>query len=881
MPEIGQTISHYRIVQKIGQGGMGEVFLAEDLSLDRKVALKFLTDAFTGDPERMARFEREAKILASLNHPNIAGIYGLEQVDGKRFLVLEYVAGETLKASLSKGALPLENALELCRQIAEGLEAAHEKGIIHRDLKPANVMITAEEKIKILDFGLAKALADDTQSIDSPQSPTITEAMTRPGVVLGTAAYMSPEQAKGKAVDKRTDIWAFGCILYECLTGKRAFEGETVTETLAAVITKEPELEKVAAKARPLLERCLVKDPKKRLRDIGEAMAWLDTAPIAVESESIPIRRPWLAWSIAAVSIAALLVALWAPWHRMPPVSDLIRFQITLPEEVIIRNDSLFSLSPDGRYLAFAAFESGGTNHLWIYRFDSMEVRGLAGTELGLAAQCFWSPDSRFIAFQTGGRLKKVSVSGGPPETICDLSGDAIGGSWNRDNVIIFGTLGGGLMCVSGNGGTVSPVTRLNPEREERYHVSPTFLPDGHHFLYFSTSVNPENTGVYLGSLDAKPEEQAAKQLVKASCAASYMPATDYVPGQLIFMRDQILKAQPFDDKQMELIGESVSVVDNVGSFYGNGYFSVSASGVLSYRPGEGITNGGKYELVWMDREGKKIGSVSQAGQYSNFRLSADEKKIVFHHTESGSHADVYVLDLIHDVTSRLTFNAAIENLPIWSPDGLQILFPSNRNGYFDLYLKAATGAGQEELLVKLGTPTGWGTDWSRDGRFILYQIPGDKTGQDLWIAPQFDDQKPFPYLQSQFNEQGGMFSPDGKWIAYVSDETDRNEIYVQSFPLSGAKFQVSSGGGSEPSWSTDGKELFYVAADSSLMALPVKLSPIFERGQPKRLMSVPVQGYAVSSDSKRFLILNPTEEETAQSIAIRVILNWTSLLGK
>jgi serine/threonine protein kinase len=438
MPEIDQTVSHYRIVEKIGQGGMGEVYLADDTTLDRKVALKFLPEAFAIDPERMARFEREAKLLASLNHPNIAGIHGLEEADGNRFLVLEYVEGETLKAKLSKGALPLEDALALCRQIAAGLEAAHEKGVIHRDLKPANVMIMAEEKVKILDFGLAKALTDESQKVDPSDSPTITEGITRPGVVLGTAAYMSPEQAKGKSVDKRADIWAFGCIFYECLTGKKAFAGETVTETLAAVIKEEPDLETAPAKARALLRRCLEKDAKKRLRDIGEAMAWIEVVP---ESglESVPVKPPWLAWSVATLATLITIALAWVYFGEKEILPDeLMRFQIGYPGNVS-PGISNYAISPNGRYLAFCAAESDGIWQVYLRELKSLEIQPLSGTESERDFMLFWSPDSRFIAFEAGRKLKKINIAGGPATTICDLSGSAIGGAWNRDDVIIFG----------------------------------------------------------------------------------------------------------------------------------------------------------------------------------------------------------------------------------------------------------------------------------------------------------------------------------------------------------------------------------------------------------------------------------------------------------
>ena len=429
MPGIGQTISHFRIVEKIGVGGMGEVFLADDLSLDRKVALKFLPDIFTGDAERMARFEREAKLLASLNHPNIAAIYGLEQADGKRFLIMEYVEGETLQARLSKGALTVEDALAMCRQIAEGLEAAHERGVIHRDLKPANVMITGEEKVKILDFGLAKAWGDETRSVDSSQSPTITEAMTQPGVVLGTAAYMSPEQAKGKSVDKRADIWAFGCILYECLTCKRVFEGETVTETLAAVIKEDPDIEKAPAKTRLLLRKCLAKDRKNRLRDIGDAMALIESEPHAVESTQAG--RPWFAWSFAALALLVALISAFLYFHGRKPEGAKRFHQVTTPMPI---NNS-YAISPDGKWIAYAASSSESTQSLFVTETGSITSRKLDGTEG--ARLPFWSPDSGSIGFFAGNKLKRVEVTGESPTDICETEGGTQP-QWKGDDKEIF-----------------------------------------------------------------------------------------------------------------------------------------------------------------------------------------------------------------------------------------------------------------------------------------------------------------------------------------------------------------------------------------------------------------------------------------------------------
>ena len=886
MSMIGKTLAHYEVTSQLGKGGMGEVYLADDLNLNRKVALKFLPEEFAADPERMARFEREAKLLASLNHPNIAAIYGLENAKGKRFLVLELVDGENLAQRLSKGPLPLENAIAVCRQIAEALEAAHEKGVIHRDLKPANVMITAGDKVKILDFGLAKALADETQSVDSSQSPTLTEAMTRPGVILGTAAYMSPEQAKGKSVDKRADIWAFGCILYECLTGKRAFEGETVTETLAAILKGEPEWNALPSTTPPnirfLIRRCLEREMSRRFQSAADAQIVAEEAR-SISQPAVPTKRPGLGWAVASILLLiAITMGFFLFRTKEPAFAEPMRFQIALPNKTTLAWWGKFALSPDGQRLAIAAVGSDGVPRLWIRSIDSLESRLLPGTESDLITPFFWSPDSRFVAFSIGGKLKKIDVSSGTLQTICDLSGlamseFAIGGSWNRDGVIIFGILNGPLMRVPATGGIATPLTRLNPARQEIGHSYPVFLSDGRHFLYLIDAPKPENCGIYLGSLDSKPEEQGSERVLETNSPSIFVPPQDSGRAYLLFLRDLTLTAQEFDEKRLALEGEPTPMAEQVDSF------SASPNGLLVFSSiGQGGTTSNK-ELAWVDRKGNKISSAGKPGEYSNFRLSQDEKRIVFDRAVAGAQQDVYALDLIRGVSARLTFDPACDNLPIWSPDGQRVLYPSNRKGFFDLYLKAATGAGQEELLVKLGTPTGWATDWSKDERFILYQVPGSKTGQDLWISPQFGDKKPFPYLHTQFNEQAGAFSPDVKWIAYESNESGRSEIYVQSFPLSGSKFQISTGGGSEPYWRSDGTELFYVAAGRSLMAVPIKLRPAFEPGLPFRLMSLPavaqIHSYAVSGDGQRFLIVNPAEGETSGSLV--VLVNWQATLKK
>jgi Tol biopolymer transport system component/predicted Ser/Thr protein kinase len=866
----GSKLGPYEILAPIGAGGMGEVYRARDTKLERDVAIKVLPAALAQDPERLARFEREAKVLAALNHPNIAQIYGIED----RALIMELVDGQTLQ-----GPLPLETALDYARQIADALEAAHEKSIIHRDLKPANIMITPSGVVKVLDFGLA-AVSQSSDPSNPANSPTLTISPTRAGMILGTAAYMSPEQARGKAVDKRADIWAFGVVLYEMLTGKQLFQGETVSDTLAQVLTKEPDWKQLPAKVRRLLRRCLDKDPKRRLRDIGDAWELLEDLPTPTAPS-----RSWLGMtSSVAAGVFALVAATLAFIHfrEKPPVQEVVRFEIPAPANAKFDDFSGPVVSRDGRKIAFIATGADRKPMIWVRSLDAEEARPLAGTEDAYGP--FWSPDSRFLAFASGGKLKKIGATGGPAQPLCDAP-SLRGGVWTSDNRILFGTLGP-LQVVSASGGMPTPLTVVDHSRNELAHAVSAMLPDGHHFFYLRVSVPVEKGGVYIGSLDARPEQQGTKRLLPDFTGAVYVPSllAGDAPGFLLFVRGLTLgsttaggtlMAQPFDLKRLELSGEAVPVAEQVTSF------SSSPTGVLAFWSGGPQ---GNTQLTWYDRKGNVLTKAGEIGEYNNFRLAPDEKRIAFDRpdAESGS-MDVWVMDLIRGTTSRLTFDPAIDNLPIWSPDGLRILYPNNRTGVFDLYVKAATGAGQEEVLVKLGTPTGWGTHWSRDGRFIMYEIPGAKTGRDLWIAPQFGDRKPFLYLQTQFNESEGSFSPDGRWVAYVSDESGRNEIYVQAFPLSGAKWQISTRGGSEPSWRKDGTELFYLAADRNLMAVPIQLGAAFEAGVPKSLFPIAVtqqrHSFAVANDGQRFLVsASPGGERT---VPMTVVLNWQAGLKK
>jgi eukaryotic-like serine/threonine-protein kinase len=893
----GTKLGAYEILAPIGAGGMGEVYRARDAKLGRDVALKVLPEAFARDAERMARFQREAKVLASLNHPNIAAIYGLEDSGSTHALVMELVEGPTLADRIKRGPIPIDEALRIAKQICEALEYAHERGIVHRDLKPANVKVTSDDAVKVLDFGLAKALEGDASGIDIANSPTISRMATQAGVLLGTAAYMSPEQAKGKAVDRRTDIWAFGCVLYEMLTGTMAFRGDSVTDTLAAVIKEDPDWSQLPAatpiRVRVLLQRCLQKDPKQRLRDIGDARISLDEVLAGAPEASLAgtpqagLQR-WprvLPWAVAAAFAIAFAILGWA-YQRVvnapAPTANAMRFQIPMTMQLAPGGGN-FALSPDGRRLAFAATGSDGVSRLWVRSLDSLEARPLPGSESAEFPPFFWSFDSRYIAFQAGGELKKIDISGGAAETLCDLSGSAVGGSWNRDGVIIFGQNPGGLMRVSANGGPASPLTTLDPSRKEINHSSPSFLPDGRHFIYLRRSSTPENGGVYVGSLDAKPGEQDSKRLLATDWGPAYVPSSDPGFGQVLFVRDGTLMAQPFDTRRLELSGEPVTVAERVGTFIDAGFFSTSTNGVLIYRAG----GAGADQLTWFDPQGRRLGAAGEPGTYLTVALSSDGTRAAV--TRVGQNAGLWLVDFSRGTSTRFTFGPADALTGTWSPDGSRIIFTSKSSGVYDLYQKPTSGVKDQELLLKSGD-TKYPTSWSRDGRFLLYRTSDSTTTKhSLWVLPLEGDKKPFPFLRTEFDNEDGQFSPDGRWVAYVSDESGRPEIYVRTFSPdstaeasdTGGKWLISTGGGREPRWRGDGKELYYLAPDRTLMAVEIATNPAFRAGAPKALFQAPpqavvtpfLQSWDLTPDGKRYLFLAPVEQ-TAQT-PFTVVLNW------
>jgi eukaryotic-like serine/threonine-protein kinase len=873
----GTRLGPYEIQSPLGAGGMGEVYRARDTNLNRDVAIKVLLAAVANDPDRMARFSREAQVLASLNHPHIAQIHGLELVGDVRALVMELVEGPTLADRITQGPISLDEALPIAKQIAEALGAAHDQGIVHRDLKPANIKVRPDGTVKVLDFGLAKAFDPaGTSSANAMMSPTLSMHATQAGVILGTAAYMAPEQARGRPCDRRADIWAFGVVLYEMLTGARLFEGETVSDTLAQVLTKRPDVTQVPVQVRRLLGACLERDPKQRLQAIGDAPLLLEEAPSAdTSSHARSMVARFLPWTVAIGCLAAAVVVAFVHVREAaPPEERSVRFQIQPPEKSTV---GVFKLSPDGRSLVVVADEMG-RSRLWVRRLDSLIAQPVAGTDG--ADFPFWSPDGAFIGFAADGKLRKVAVAGGPPQTLCEVPGTTPArGTWGVNGAIVFSPgLGIGLMRVPAAGGVPVSVTKVEPGEN---HINPQFLTGGQRFLYTTVGGKPETNGLYVGAVDGT----SPVRVLADESGATFAPSRVGGGGHLLIVRDGALMAQPFNADLLQATGEMIPLAEEVG-YIGpgrrQGAFAASENGVLAYSAGtqQALTR----ELVWVDRTGKQIASASPPGVYENFNLAPDEKKIAFNRTQNQPAPDIWALDLVRGVSTRLTFDPVVENLPVWSPDGLRVLFASRRSGAFDLHVKAATGAGQEEVLIKMGTVNGWPTDWSRDGRFILYRRPGDKTGSDLWIAPQSGDQQPFPYLQSSFNEEEGKFSPDGHWIAYVSNESGREEVYVQAFPLSSEKRRISTNGGYDPNWRKDGTGLFYLAADRTLMAVEVKPSgTAFEPGVPKPLFALPGnttrRSYAVAGDGRRFLVSKPTADVTTTPITI--VLNWQASLRK
>jgi eukaryotic-like serine/threonine-protein kinase len=893
---VGRRLGIYEIVARIGAGGMGDVYQARDTKLGRSVAIKILRLEFDDDPERLSRFQREARLLASLNHPNIATIYGLEQSGETQYLVMELVPGKTLAERLKTGPLDIAEALAIAQQTCAALESAHEQGIVHRDLKPANVEVLPDGRIKVLDFGLAKAFAGEFDA--DTQRGLAKAAGSEAGTILGTPAYMSPEQVRGKSVDKRADIWAFGCVFYEMLSGRRAFDAESITEVLAAVLTEEPEWSNLPQTTPPaiqrLLRRCLVKEPKQRLRDIGDARITIEEVRAgagvpqvaaqssAAQQAAAPQHKTswWHAarWAIAPI---AILIPAFAAYFLARPKKpgEVIRFSVSAPANTSFRPwASFLSLSPDGRKLAFMTGGAGqGKATLAIRAFDSLSAESFPGVEGGYFP--FWSPDSRYIGFfAEDGKLEKVPVSGGPPQVLCDASSGG-GGTWNRDGVIIFSD-GDKLYRVPEAGGTPTPVAAAEETGQKSFYFFPQFLPDQRHFLFFriigTTHRGYGRSFVEVGSLDSTKTERLFESLSEAL----YAP-----PGYLLYVEQATLVAQAFDADRLRSTGQPVPIVTGVGLSrawnYGLGYFSLSQNGVLAYQTGPG---GPVSEMTWYSRKGETLGTVAEPGVRLTPALSHDETKIAVPTGEIGRD-DIWVYDLKRGVESRLTVTGDNFN-PVWSPDGKNLMYSSWRSGHLDIYKQAANGLGNAEPISDSQDPPKALNDVSPDGRYAIYDTAGSTDLTELWVLSLFGEHKLFPFVQGGgFGAREAQFSPDGRYVAYASHESGKYEIYVQSFPQHLGKWQISTRGGEEPAWRRDGKELFYLTPENKLMAVEVHtVAGQFQAAIPKPLFQAQlVQGllwrnrYVVSANGQQFLMLSPVRNSEANPIT--VVLNWPALL--
>jgi Tol biopolymer transport system component len=852
---------------------MGAVYRARDTKLDRDVAIKVLLPDVADNPERLARFQHEAKTLAALNHPHIGHIHGLEEGPQGPFLVLELVEGPTLADRIAKGPIPIAEALSLAKQIAEALETAHEQGIIHRDLKPANVKVRPDGTVKVLDFGLAKAMepacAQGTSAgqAHTSMSPTLTSPalMTGVGTILGTAAYMAPEQAKGTFVDKRVDIWAFGVVLHEMLTGQHLFTADTIPETLAHVMTRTADLGTLPPttprRVRDLIARCLEKDPRKRLRDIGEARIALDEGaqggPLEREvgegSRSSAIR-----WTIAATLGVALVAAglMYVARERAPEtqaiISTLLPPSGTEYDFGSAGNDALPALSPDGTRIVFGAHAGDGPVRLWLRRLDSAAAQPLPGTEN--AALPFWSPDSRWIAFGQDNRLKKIDIDGGAPAALTDLSTALRGGSWNQSGVIIFAVNDGlsPIMQVSASGGPAVPATTKGAD-EVAGHRYPWFLPDGRHFLY--TSQQGGDIPVRVGSLDSV----ATPGIVVAQANSNALFNAD----RLLFLRRNTLVAQPFDVNSLRTTGEPAPVVEGV-AVYGQpsrrAALTVSNTGLLAAQiAGETIQS----RLVWKDRQGQVIGQIGDAlPPIGQLALSPDGKRVAAHMVDAQGNADIWVIDTARGVRTRLTFDPALDRAPVWSPTGDTIYFRSTRKSPGELFRRSANGIGTDEPLSSDGrgeVPT----SVSPDGKTLLYDRNAEQGGVDIWaIALDNPTVKPSPFLATPASEGGAKFSPDGRWVAYQSDESGRPEVYVTGFPHREGKFQISGMGGQFPLWRRDGRALFFVSLTGELLsATVIPHGNALEIGSTEKLaVGIPIGrgiSYDVTADGQRFLVVD------------------------
>jgi Tol biopolymer transport system component len=870
---IGQTLGPYAVVAKLGEGGMGEVYRAHDARLGRHVALKILPDAYASDPERLARFRREAQTLASLNHPNIAQIYGLEDSGDRHALVLELVEGPTLAeaiAAADPGAgLGMRESLDIARQLVDALDAAHALGIVHRDLKPANIKVRTNPNdqtitVKVLDFGLAKALAPEDS--DVANSPTFTSPATARGVILGTAGYMAPEQAMGKVADKRADIWAFGVVLYEMLVGRRPFHGDDAGTLLTESLTAEPDLRSLPAgtpaNVRRLIRRCLEKNPRRRLRDIGDARIEMDDAGAEADGgTTLPRNAPagsrvpaWIAWGLVAALGLALGVVTLRPRPAVPSQAPPVRFPLASPDGRPLFGD--FAISPDGRAAAFNVM-TRGHSAIWIRTFETLRLTELPGS--ANARSLFWSPDSRSIGFFADGKIKTINVASGVHAVACDPPGDG-GAAWGPDGLILYGGPTGIRAC-----GRESPMTVI--EGAETGHRSPWFLPDGRHFIYLA--VTASSAELRVGSIDG----QGSPAVVGPSDSNAV-----YSDGHLLFVRSGVLLAQPFDTATLATRGDAFRIAEGtVGVPVATRRARLSASNVGTI--GFAVLDDRPALLTWFNRAGVSTGTVGAPTVFLNLDLSPDGQRLALSRRITISEpTDIWVLDLARGGQARrVTDHPGFEFDPIWSRDGRTLVFNSDRNGSFDFYRRPADSSGADELLVShksgLTTPA-----WSPRRDLLLYSVGAGTVNADIWMLSLDAGGKPSPFLATSFSESQPAFSPDGRWVTYTSNASGRDEVYVRAFEGDTTQLPVSLEGGSAPRWSGDGREIFFLAADRSMMAARVDTTTGIRIANPVRLFDTEIvlsdgHPYVVSNDGQRFLF--GVRQGPPARIGASILTNW------
>ena len=876
-----QRLGAYEVLAAIGAGGMGEVYRAHDTKLHRDVALKILPDIFASDPDRLARFQREAQVLASLNHPNIAAIYGLEDADGIKALALELVEGPTLADRIAEGPIPIDEALPIARQIADALEAAHDSGVVHRDLKPANIKLRPDGTVKVLDFGLAKLATSGPGLTSAPgitASPTLTTpAMTGIGMILGTAAYMSPEQARGRVVDKRADIWAFGCVLYEMLTGARAFAGDDATDVVASIIKSDLQWSVLPADTPPavrtVLRGCLQKDPKQRVRDIGDVRLALEggfvvtadagTAPSSA-SRSGGIRRalPW----VAGIVLGSVLTGLGA-WIVLgsgvsAPALER-RFALTLSESERLpaATGTLVGISPDGQTLTYRASRNGVFR---LYRRAMDQLEAVPIGDVGAGEAPFFSPDGQSIGFFLGNTLKRVSVSGGPSQTVAELPFAARGSSWGPDDTIVVALREGGLMRVPAAGGTPMPLATADTGRQLWY---PQILPGGRAVLFTSSEGRPD-----AGELEILLLDTGERRTLLPGSGGRYVPT-----GHLVFVSGGTLWAVEFDLGRLAVVGTPVPAMEGVRVEGGGAVqFAVADDGTLVYLPGG--TGTAALQLVWVDREGREEPINAPPRRYLYPRISPDGTRLALDVRDQEN--DIWTWDIVRNTLTRLTFDPAFDQYPAWTRDGRRVMFFSAREKTLAPFWQAADGTGAVERLGTDPRPLDQGS-LSPDGKRLILRAISPNTRDDIVMLTLDGERRIEPLLGTPFLERNAELSPDGRWIAYQSDESGRFEIYVRPFPrVDDGRWQISTGGGTHPLWGPDGRELFYIAGNGALMTVPIQAATGFSAGNGTRLLDVSEyintnvgRNYNISPDGRRFLMLK--DQEGSGGAQINVVLNW------